>query len=388
MSRRQFLLRATQAAAITGLPAWTQIVRASEESMSARHVNLGCSIALSGPLGQAGIEQVAGMKAAFAELNQAGGVHGREIRMEAKDDGYVASRTLQNVTEMLEAQTVFALISPLGTANTAAILPLIESKGIPTVGPVTGAPSLRSAEQRHVFFVRPSYRDESQRLVKQVVEMGLKRIAVVYLDNPFGKEVLKDMSLALDNAKVERAGQFALAVDGKNAAELADKVAAERPGAVLLATTGTANTAFVLAFRAKAQGVPLAGLSVAVVSSEMPKLAAATRGLALAQVFPDATSQKSVVVRKFQATMKAVGANPAYLTSGSSLEGWLNAHVMIEGLRNAGKDLTRERLRAGLAGIRSLSFGDFTVGFGGKAPYVGSDSIYLAIYAENGRRLS
>ena len=218
--------------------------------------------------------------------------------------------------------------------------------------------------------------------------MGLKRIAVVYLDNPFGKEVLKDMSKALDDAKVERSGEFALAVDGKNAAELADKVAADRPGAVLLATTGTANTAFVLAFRTKAQGVPLAGLSVAVVSSELPKLAAATRGLALVQVFPDANSQKSVVVRKFQSTMKATGGNPAHFNSTSSLEGWLNAQVMIEGLKNAGKEPTRDRLRSGLANIRALSFGDFSVGFGGKAPFVGSDALYLAVYAENARRIS
>lgn len=388
MSRRQFLLRASQAVAATGLPAWAHTAMAAEEALSARHVTLGCSIALTGPLGQAGIEQVAGMKAAFAEVNQTGGVHGREIRMDPKDDGYVAARTLQNVTQMLEAQAAFALISPLGTANTAAILPLIEAKGIPTVGPVTGATSLRSADAKHVFFLRPTYREETQRLVKQVVDMGLKRIAVVYLDNPFGKEVLKDMSQALDDIKVERAGEYALSVDGKNGAELADKVAAERPGAVLLATTGTANTAFVQAFRAKAQGVPLAGLSVTVVASEMPKLAASTRGMALVQVFPDANSQKSVAVRKFQATMKAVGANPAYINSGSALEGWLNGQIMIEGLKNAGKDLTRERLRAGLSAIRSLSFGDFSVGFGNKAPYIGSDAIYLAVYAENGRRIS
>jgi ABC-type branched-subunit amino acid transport system substrate-binding protein len=388
MSRRQFLLRATQAAVVSGLPAWISSAQAAEESMSSKHLILGSSLALTGPLGQAGIDQVEGMKAAFAELNQAGGIHGREIRLDVRDDAYVASRTLQNVTEMLDSQSVFALISPLGTANTAAILPLIESRSIPTVGPITGSPSLRTTEQRHVFFVRPSYRDETQRLVAQVAEMGLKRIAVVYLDNPFGKEVLKDMSQALDNAKVERAGAFALAVDGKNATELADKLAAERPGAVLLATTGTANTAFMLAFRAKAQGVPMAGLSVAVISSEFAKLAGATRGLALAQVFPDANSQKSVMVRKFQSTMRAAGAKPAYLTSSSSMEGWLNAQVMIEGLKNAGRELTRDRLRTGLANIRNLSFGDFNVGFGNKAPYVGSDSIYLAIYAENGRRVS
>lgn len=388
MSRRQFLLRATQAAAATGLPLWAHTASAADEGLTPKLITLGCSIALTGPLGQAGIEQVAGMKAAFAEVNQAGGIHGREIRMDPKDDGYVAARTLQNVTQMVDSQSVFALISPLGTANTAAILPLIEMRGIPTVGPVTGATSLRSPEARHVFFLRPTYREETQRLVKQIVDMGLKRIAVVYLDNPFGKEVLKDMSKALDDIKVERAGEYALAVDGKNGADLADKVAAERPGAVLLATTGTANTAFVQAFRTKAQGVPLAGLSVTVLASEMPKLAASSRGLALVQVFPDASSLKSVAVRKFQTTMKAVGADAAYIHSGSALEGWLNAQIMIEGLRNAGKDLTRERLRAGLASIRSLSFGDFNVGFGNKAPYIGSDAIYLAVYAENGRRIS
>lgn len=388
MSRRQFLLRATQAAAATGLPLWAHTASAADEGLTPKLITLGCSIALTGPLGQAGIEQVAGMKAAFAEVNQAGGIHGREIRIDPKDDGYVAARTLQNVTQMVDSQSVFALISPLGTANTAAILPLIETRGIPTVGPVTGATSLRSPEARHVFFLRPTYREETQRLVKQIVDMGLKRIAVVYLDNPFGKEVLKDMSKALDDIKVERAGEYALAVDGKNGADLADKVAAERPGAVLLATTGTANTAFVQAFRTKAQGVPLAGLSVTVLASEMPKLAASSRGLALVQVFPDANSLKSVAVRKFQTTMKAVGADAAYIHSGSALEGWLNAQIMIEGLKNAGKDLTRERLRAGLASIRSLSFGDFNVGFGNKAPYIGSDAIYLAVYAENGRRIS
>ncbi|MGV2480365.1 UNVERIFIED_CONTAM: ABC transporter substrate-binding protein, partial [Salmonella enterica subsp. enterica serovar Weltevreden] len=66
MSRRQFLLRATQIAAASGLPLWAQGVRA-EEAVSARHLTLGCSIALSGPLGSAGTGEVAGMKAAFAE---------------------------------------------------------------------------------------------------------------------------------------------------------------------------------------------------------------------------------------------------------------------------------------------------------------------------------
>ena len=90
MSRRQFLLRATQAVAATGLPAWAHTAMAAEEALTARSVTLGCSIALTGQLGQAGIEQVSGMKSAFAEVNAAGGVLGREIRMDAEVEQRVA----------------------------------------------------------------------------------------------------------------------------------------------------------------------------------------------------------------------------------------------------------------------------------------------------------
>jgi branched-chain amino acid transport system substrate-binding protein len=72
----------------------------------------------------------------------------------------------------------------------------------------------------------------------------------------------------------------------------------------------------------------------------------------LVKVFPDVTSQKSVVVRKFQSTMKASSGNEACMNSGSALEGWLNGQIMIEGIKNTGKGLSREYLRAGLGTIR------------------------------------
>jgi branched-chain amino acid transport system substrate-binding protein len=85
------------------------------------------------------------MKAAFSEVNKASGVDGREIRMEPKADCYLASRTMRNVTEMVDSQSIFALILPGGAANTVALMPLIGSKVIPTVAPVTGATSKHKA---------------------------------------------------------------------------------------------------------------------------------------------------------------------------------------------------------------------------------------------------
>jgi branched-chain amino acid transport system substrate-binding protein len=386
MKRRLFLHRLAQTTALASVPAWAPLARAAESGVSSSTVTIGSSLALSGPLAGAGADHTAGVKAAFAAVNQAGGLHGREVQLLVKDDGYVPGRTLDNVKQMLDGNDVFALMSCMGTANTAAVLPLFEQQGVPCVGPVTGASSLRQPGQKNVFHVRASYRDETVRVVQQLVQMGLKDIAIVYLDNPFGKEVLKDAEATLAANSLKSVGSVALAVDGANARQAADQVLAAKAGAVLLGTTGTANTAFVLALRGKASGLPLAGLSVSVISSELGKLGNASQGLALTQVFPDAEKTKLPVVRSYQAAMRAAGVERF---GGSSFEGWINAQVVIEGLKRAGRDLTRDRLRTALANVKRLDLGDFSLGYGATpGPFVASRFVELAILGANGKRVS
>jgi len=109
------------------------------------------------------MDQNAGITAAFHGINKAGGIHGRELRLVMKDDGYVPAKSVENIKQMLDGNSVFAFMSCIGTANNAAIIPLIEQAGVPYVGPVTGASSLRQPGQRNVFHVRASYTDEVTR---------------------------------------------------------------------------------------------------------------------------------------------------------------------------------------------------------------------------------
>ncbi|MCD2341770.1 ABC transporter substrate-binding protein [Ideonella azotifigens] len=379
--RRQFLVRSSALAlAATGLP----VARAADEALGPQQVTLGCSLAMTGPLGGAGTAHVAGIKAAFRAVNENGGINGRNLRLAVRDDAYVATRTLENVKGLLDGNAAFALMSCMGTANTAAILPLIEQAGVPCVGPVTGAASLRRPDLRQVFHVRASYSDEAIRVVQQLVSMGLKDIALVYLDNPFGKEVLRDAEAALSDKGLKSIGQFALAVNGANAGELSQQVLAARPGAVLLVTTGSANTALVLALRSKAGGLPMVGLSVSVIASELPRLGAAAKGMAMTQVFPDAEKTKLAAVRQYQAEMKALG-DEHY--DASSFEGWVNAQMMMEGLRRAGRDLSRDKLRQALASIKRLDLGDYSLGYAGAGPFVASRFIELAVMGADGHRV-
>lgn len=382
MDRRRFVSRVAGSAVALGTASWAVGSRAAEVGLSAGHVGIGSSLALSGPLGGAGTDHSTGIKAAFAAVNRSGGVHGRELKLQVLDDAYVPARTGANLKQLLEDDAAFALMSIMGTANNAAVLPTIEARGIPYVGPITGASSLRNAEQRSVFHVRPSYQDEVLRVVPQLVQMGLQGIAVVYLDNLFGKEVLEATQRTLASNKLQAAGSFALAVDGSNAQDVVQQVLAARAGAVVMGTTGSATTAFVLQLRAKAAALPLLGVSVAVVSSELAKLDKAAHGLAQAVVFPDPHSAKSGAARSYQAAMRAIKADNI---GASSFEGWINAQLVIEGLRRAGRDLTRDKLRAALGGIRQLDLGDFVLGFRGAAPFVASSTVKIGVFDGEGR---
>ncbi len=387
MQRRTFIQAAGSAAATLGVPAWApQALAASEGPLSARHITIGSTLALTGMLGGAGRDYVLGTNAAFAAVNKAGGIHGRELRLLAMDDAYVPKRTLENATKMIGGNEIFALLSVFGTANSYAILPMTEKEGVPFVAPVTGASSLRRKEQRFTFFVRPSYTDETVHALTLMADMGIRDVAVVYLDNAFGKEVLKDAERTFERLKLRSVGAFPLAVTGANGDEVAQKVIDAKAGGVFIATTGAATTSFVLPMHTRMPALPIAGVSVAVISSEIPKLGDAIKGVAVARVFPRAEQEKFAVVRTFQAQMKAAGADDS--VGGSAFEAWINSQVMIEGLRRAGRDLTREKLRAGLASIKRLELGDLNLGFAESAPYVASERVEMTVFGDKGRVIS
>ena len=379
MKRRLFLNHIGRGAAVIGATGWVGPSWAAEEGITAKSITIGCSTALTGPLGGAGQEHTTAIQAAFAHINKAGGVNGRELRLISKDDGYAAARTAENVKQMIDENSVAAFMSIIGTPNNAAALPLTEKAGIPVLGPITGAASLRKAEHKYVFHIRPSYTDEVTRMVQQLVQMGLQDIAVVYLDNPFGKEVLANAQRVLEEQKLKAVNVIALAVDGKNAAEAVQQTLDSKAGAVFLGTTGTATTDYILALRQKAAGLPVIGLSVSFTDTK--RLGPALTGIAMASVFPGGNATKFAVVRNYKASLEASGLkNPNSL----GLESWVNSQVMAEGIRRAGRDITRDKLRTALASIHGLELGEVVINFTNTGPYVGMTAVKMGVFASDG----
>lgn len=382
MQRRQFVLHAGRAAALAAAPAFVRPAHAQEvPGVSAKSITVGCSAALSGPLLGFGADIQLGAGAAFAHANARGGVHGRGLQLQLVDDAYEPDRTLANVKQILGQGSALALLSCVGTPNNAAIVPLVEEAGIPYVAPITGAMSLRK-NARHVFHVRASYADEMQRLIQRLAGMGLKGIGIVHLDNGYGREMLEEATRALAALNMKPAVQVAVATNGKNLPQVLQAVAAGRPSAVLLATAGTVSVELVRGIKKESPGVLMAGLSVTLPGASLGQLGDDGSGLALSMIVPDPHRAKLQLVRDYQSAMRAQGSSDF---SQGSLEAYVNARVLIEGLERAGKDPTPARLRAALAGIRSLDLGGFVVDYSGQAPYVGSRFIDLGVLGSTGR---
>lgn len=352
--------------------------------LSAKTITIGCSAAMSGPLSGFGSDIQQGAGAAIAQANARGGVHGRTVQLQMVDDAYEPERTLANVKQIIGQGSAFALLSCVGTPNNTAILPLIEEAGLPHVAPITGAASLRK-NARNVFHVRASYTDEVQRLVQRLTGMGLKGIGIAFQDNGYGRELLEVATAALEAQGMKPAVQAPVATDGKNLPQALQTIAAGRPSAVLLATAGTVSVDLVRGLKKQSPGVLMAGLSVTLPSASLSTLGEDGRGLALTMIVPDPHRAKLPLVREYQAAMRAQGKNPF---SQGSLEAYVNARVLLEGLERAGKDPTQARLRAALSAIRNLDLGGFVVDYSGQTPYVGSRFIELGVLGSTGRFLA
>lgn len=384
MKRRQFVSLAAGATAVMGAPAWISSAAAQDvPGLSAKAITIASSCPVTGPLSGFGTDIQLGAGSAFAAVNARGGIHGRGVQMQMLDDAYVPERTLSNVKQVLSDGSAMALFSCLGTPNIAGILPLVEEAGTPLVAPITGASSLRK-NSRNVFHVRASYSDETQRLIKRMAGMGLKSIGVIHLDNGFGRECNADAQRALTEEKMKPAMEAALATNGSNLDAVLQQVAATRPAALLLATAGVVSIDLVRGLRKHASGVLLAGLSVTMSGDSFTKLGDNGSGLALTMIVPDPNRTRIQLVRDYQAAMRAKGHND--FTQGS-LEAYVNARVLIEGLERAGKDPSPAKLRAALVGIKQWDLGGFTIDYSAQAPYVGSRFIDLGVLGNGGRFL-
>jgi ABC-type branched-subunit amino acid transport system substrate-binding protein len=372
ITRRQLSILAG-AASLTGLSS----VRAQSSK-----IILGQSAAFTGPAAQLGIQFHQGAKIWFDQVNARGGVDGRSIEIKMMDDGYEPDRCAENTRKLID-QDVFALFGYIGTPTSLAALPLTLKEQVPFIAPFTGAMALREPFHRNVFHLRASYNDETALIVKQLTNLGLKKIAVFYQNDAYGKAGLDGATLALNALKLKPVAQATVERNSVDVAAAVKTLMAASPDAVIQVSAYKSCAAFIREARKAGFGGTFFNVSFVGTQALSDELGKEAAGVVVSQVVPSPYNSARPIAREFAEAVKKAGggANANF----SSLEGYLAARVVTEGLGRAGsKGATREGLVRGIEALGSQSLGGFNVQFSA-SNHVGSSFVELSMLTGDGR---
>lgn len=327
-------------ACVAALAASPFVLTARATTPPRTSIKVGQTTALSGPLGDLGLAMHNGAKACFNILNARGGIQGTPVELVVRDDGYDTTRALNNAVELIADPDMFSLFNCMGTPMTAAILPKVKASGIPLFAPFTGAVAVRPKDMRNVFYIRPSYPDEGERLVQHLDTIGIHRIAVAYQNNAFGKEIFEGVRLAMARRKMLEPIAATVETNSTDATDAAARIAAQRPDALLVGIAGKPAVDFIRAYRKQRTGTALYSLSILGTALTLKELGEDGVGIAISQVVPMPNSSSTPVVREFQAAWKALGVpqEPSHL----ALEGFINAKAFALAMQRVGRNASRE----------------------------------------------
>ena len=346
-------------------------------------IRIGAPLSLTGTLADEGAKEQQGLDMCIDAVNAKGGVNGRKIELTTLDDGYEPARTVPNTKKLIEQDKVFALIGYVGTPTSVPAVPVFTEAKVPFVGPFTGAESLRVPFNRYIFHVRASYYDETDKIVEQVLSTGGKNIAVFYQDDAYGQAGLKGVEIAMAkrNLKISALGTVERnTVKVEKAVETISKVA---PDAVVMISAYTACAEFIRQMRKTGSAAIFYNVSFVGSKALAAALGKEGPGVAISQVVPYPWGTAVPVVKEYQRLSEKAGFTDYNF---SAIEGFLVAKVFVEGLKRAGKNLTREGFINEMEKMRDVDLGGFYVSYS-PTNHAGSRFVDLTIIGRDGKFL-
>jgi len=396
---------------------------ADPQGGSPSEIRLGMSADFTAGSRGLGIELFRGATAYLLPVNAAGGVDGRRIVIKPYDDQYDPDLAIRNTVELMDRDNVFALFGYVGTPTMNRTLPLLrmrQDRDFLLLFPFTGADTNRIPPyDRFSFNLRASYEQETSGLVEHFIRIHRTRIAVYYQDDAYGRAGWAGVRNALAKHGLDISGEatyrrgtpFDHSYDRQVA--IMQRVA---PDAVICAASYAAAAGFVRDMRNRGVKYPIATISFVGSEAMLGLLSAAgkssnkdyTSRLVSSEVVPSYYDDSFPVVREFREAMdrrpqdlmppdallypdgKTPQREYAPLRySFISLEGYLDAKLLVMILRRMGHVPQRAGLAAAVMGLGDFDLGmRQTCSFGGSTGRrQASDQIYYTV-VKDGRFVS
>ena len=344
-----------------------------DPGISDGQVLFGQSAVLRGPNQHLGRQMRLGIQAAFYEVNQAGGIHGRQLQLRTIDDSYETHSALHTNQWLIEKVRVFALIGAVGTPTSRVAVPLAHHAGVPFLAPLTGAEFLRNPALGNVINLRASYYQEAEEMVARLTDdLGITRIAVLYQKGPCGQDGLEGVRRALARRGLEPVGSWHYERRAKRASP---DIAAANPEAVIVIGDHEQVAAMVKLARRDIDPIVMTA-SFGGGKALAEKLGEDGVGVYVTQVMPFPADASVPVVASYQAALASIDpkANPGFI----SLEGYLAGRLAIIGLDACGRDLSRRCFIDTLRAAETINLDGFQLDYG-PDDNQGSDAVFLTV---------
>ncbi len=337
---------------------------AADPGLTASSILIGGTAPLSGEASSAAAV-ARGAEAYFKYVNARGGVNGRRITYKYVDDGYDPGRTVQAVRQLVQQDRVFALFNTLGTANNLAIRDFLNSEKVPQLFVASGYTAWGSDARRYPWTIGyiPSYLSEGTVYGRHLVKTkpGAK-IGVLYQNDDYGKDLLNGLRKGLG----PKAGQIVKAVAYDPTSTNVDSQVAELKGTgantfVIFAFGKFAIQAFIQANRLGWR--PQIYVNAVSASSNLLALATQTSSkktttgaisIAFAKDPADPSWAGDPGIKLFEQIMKKYvpGGN---LKDGYYSAGMASAFTLVDTLKKAGKNLTRQTVLKASANLNEAN---------------------------------
>ena len=300
-------------------------------SAEAQQIVAGQSITLSGGGGSHGAAIARGIDAYLDTVNAAGGIHGQRIVIRRVDDAGDGKRAGEITRESIEKEKVVAMLSGAEGGPCVAITQAAGELGVPVIGCAAGSPELREPPIRYSFPVRAAHVDEFNKLIETALSFGYKRIAFMHADNDTGRKHIANVNRLLATRGASAALPLVMPAN-TTPGDIVMQLARDQPDAVF--NHGSFQFTTKVIQSARQQHLRTAFLAINSGAEQITKaLGADAPGMIFTQVMPYPWRRTPAVAAEYQDAFKR--KFPGEEFSFSSMEGFINAKVLVEGLKRA-----------------------------------------------------
>jgi len=351
----------------------------SVRGVTDNEILIGTYTDLSGVTAMWGVNNSNAWRMVFEEANAAGGINGRKIRYIVEDNQYQIPRSVQAANKLINRDGVFVMVANGGTPMNNATMPEQLAKGVPNVFPLTSARSMYEPLNHLKFGLASSYYDQMRAGVKLFVEQhGKKTICAMSEDTDFGRDVMDGARDELKALNVKLAAETLHKPTDTDFSASVARLHDANCDLILVGGIVRDTVQIISAVRKTGWNVDMLGQAASYDEAVAEVPGGVTEGFySMTPVLFVAGSSETPAVTKFaEAYKKEFGKEPNF----AAQIGYTGAQLVVQALKNAGKDLTVDSFVFGMESIKDWHdiFGSPAMSFS-PTKHQGSNESFLCV---------